>query len=91
MAYPEHPLEMGGSRNSTFLSTSDGDVVVKSSNPIRISGAEVKVALGLILAEPTTIDELSPFVPELGYATRLGEWSLLRPSDRISGRAMRDH
>jgi hypothetical protein len=82
-------MEMGGSPNSTFLSTSDGDVV-KSSNQIQISGAEVKVAPGLILAEPT-IDELSPFVPELAHATRSGEWSLLRPSDRISGRAMRNY
>ena|SRR6266576_2743281 len=74
---------MEESKNSTLLSTSDVGVVVKRSNPIRISGAEVKAALGLILAE-RSIDELTtPFVREVGHGTPSGAWNLLRASDRI--------
>jgi len=71
---------MEGSRNSTFLSTSDVGIVVKHSNPIRIWGAEVKATLGRILAEPSIDEELAPFVAELVHA---GAWDLLRTSDRI--------
>ena len=72
-------MEMEGSWKSISLSTSDVGLVVKRYNPIRIWGAEVKAALGLILAEPSIVDdELAPFVPEVGRA-----WHLLRASDRI--------
>ena len=64
--YLERPTEMEGWRNLTFLSTSDVEIAVKRSNRIRIWGAEVKAALGLILVEPS-IDELAPFVHEVGH------------------------
>jgi hypothetical protein len=80
-------MEMEGSRNSTFLSTSDVGLVVKRSNPIRIWGAEVKAALGLILAEPS-IDELAPFAPEVGHGAPSGAWHLVRDSDRIIRQVM---
>jgi len=77
---------MEGSRNSSFLPTSDVGVgvVVKRSNPIRIWGAEVKAALGLVLAELS----IAPFVPELGHGTPSDAWHLLRASDRILRQAM---
>jgi hypothetical protein len=55
---------------------------VRRSNPTRIWGAEVKAALGLILAEPS-IDGLAPFVPEVGHGNPSEAWQhLLRASDR---------
>ena len=81
---------MEGSRNSTFLSTSDVDFVVKRSNPIRISAAEVKATLRLILTE-LSIDELAPFAPEVGHGTPSGAWHLLRASDRIIRHRPRMH
>jgi hypothetical protein len=73
---------MEGSRNLTFLSTSDVGLVVKRSSLIRIWGAEVKAAPGLIL--PLSIDELAPFAPEVGHGTPSGAWNLLRANDRIT-------
>jgi hypothetical protein len=70
---------MEGSWKSISLSTSDVRLVVKRYNLIRIWGAEVKAALGLILAERSIVDdELAPFIPEVGRV-----WHLLRASDRI--------
>jgi hypothetical protein len=64
---------------------------VKRSNPIRIWGAEVKAALGLILVQPS-VDEFAPFVPGVGPGTPspLGAWHLLTASglDRIIRQAM---
>ena len=82
-------MEMEGSRNSISLSTSDVGVVVNRYNLIRIWGAEVKAALGLILAEPSIVDdEIAPFVPEVGHGAPSGAWHLLRASDRITRQAM---
>lgn len=81
---------MEGSRNSTFLPTSDVGLVVKRSNPIRIWVAEVKAAPGPILAEPS-IDHLAPLVPEVGHGTPSGAWYLLRASDRIIRHRPRMH
>ena len=73
---------MEGLRNSTLLSTSDVGLVVERSNPIRIWGAEVKVALGLILVEPSIV-ELAPFDPEVEHGTPPEAWHLLRATDPI--------
>jgi hypothetical protein len=83
---------MEGQRNSIFRSTSDVGVVVKRSNPIRIWGAEVKATLGLILLEPSIVnDVLAPFVPDVGHETPLRALHLLRANDRIIRQAMGHH
>ena len=82
-------MEMEESRNLISLSTSEIGGVVKRSSLIRIWGAEVKAALGLILAEPSiVVDELAPFVPEVGHGAPSGAWHLLRASRRIIRQAM---
>ena len=50
----------------------------------------MKVALSLILAEPS-IDELAPFVPEVGHGTPSAVWHLLMASDRIIRHRPRMH
>ena len=45
-------MGMEAYRNVTLPSTYDVDVVVEDSNPNQISGAEERVAVSLILAEP---------------------------------------
>ena len=59
---------MEACQNSTLPSTSDVGVVVKDSNPIQISGAEGRVAVSLILAEP--LGGIGPFVAALGARVR---------------------
>jgi len=63
-------MEMEACQNLTLPSTSDVDVVVKDSNPIQISGAEEKVAVSPILAEP--LGAIGQFV-----GARVGKGSLM--------------
>jgi hypothetical protein len=57
-------MEMEACQNLTLPSASDVDVVVKDSNLIQISGAEGRVAVSLILAEP--LGAIGPFQDALG-------------------------